>query len=230
MSTATALLGLLQASLRTRQRLVVENLALRHQLVVLKRSIKRPRIEDCDRIFWILLRRTFLANHMDTTIACDFFTVPTVTFRNLHVNVTEHPTAEWTALQLVEAVSGEGAPEVTHLILDRDSIFGDVFQRKVAACSIDDIVRPRASPWCNGFAQRVIGTVRRESVDHVVPLGQLHFSRLLREFVAYYNSGRCHQSLGGDAPVPRQRWSKDDGAVQAKPVLGGLHHVHSRAA
>ena len=90
MSTATALLGLLQASLRTRQRLVVENLTLCHQLVVLKRSIKRPRIEDCDRIFWILLRRTFLANHMDTTIACDLFTVPTVTFRNLFVFVVLH--------------------------------------------------------------------------------------------------------------------------------------------
>jgi len=103
-------------------------------------------------------RRTFLANHMGTTIACNFFTVPTVTFRNLfvfvvlnhgsrrilHVGVTEHPTAEWTANQLVEAL-GPDAPEATHLIRDRDSIFGDVFQRKVSAFDIEDVVTPKAS-------------------------------------------------------------------------------------
>jgi len=188
--------------------------------------------------------RTFLANHRDTTIACDFLTVPTVTFRNLfvfvvlqhgsrrilHVGVTEHPTAEWAALQLVEAVSGEDAPDVTHLIRDRDSTFGDVFQRRIAALGIDDVVTPKASPWCNGFAERVIGTLRRECTDHIIPLGERHLGRVLKEYVAYYNAGRCHQALDGDAPVPRRQWAVEDDNVQATPVLGGLHHVYSRAA
>lgn len=143
--------------------------------------------------------------------------------------MTEHPTSEWTANQLVAAL-GPDAPELTHLIRDRDSIFGDVFQRKVKALGLMDVVTPRASPWCNGFAERVIGTLRRECVDHVIPLGELHLVRVLREYVAYYNKRRCHQSLDGNTPVPRRRWSRADAAVRAKQVLGGLHHVYSRAA
>ena len=187
---------------------------------------------------------TFLANHMDAAVACDDFTVPTITFRNLfvfvvmhhgsrkilHVNVSEHPTADWTAMQLVEALGDEGASEVTHLLRDRDSIFGDLFQRKVKALGLTDIVTSKASPWCNGCVERVNGTLRRECTDHVIPLNELHLVRVLREYVDYYNAGRCHQSLDGDAPVPRRRWSRGDGGVHGRPVLGGLHHVYSRAA
>jgi transposase InsO family protein len=187
--------------------------------------------------------RTFLANHMDTTIACDFFTVPTVTFRSLfvfvvlhhgsrrilHTAVTANPTAEWASQQIVEAMEPD-APEAMMLVRDRDSIYGAVFQRKVAAFGIDDVVTPRASPWCNGFAERAIGTLRRECTDHIIPLGERHLGGVLREYVAYYNEGRCHRSLERDAPVPRRRWSIEDGDVQAAPVLGGLHHVYSRAA
>lgn len=113
--------------------------------------------------------RTFLASHMDTTIACDFFTMPTITFRNLfvfvvlhhgsrrivHVKVTEHPTAEWTAQQLVEALGDEDAPEVSHVVSGRDASYGDVVQRKVCASGIENIVTPKASPRCNGFAESV---------------------------------------------------------------------------
>lgn len=119
---------------------------------------------------------------------------------------------------------------MTHLIFNRDSIFGGVFQRKVAAFAIEDVVTPKARPWCNGFAERVIGTLRRECTDHIIPLGEQHLSQVLTEYVEYYNRGPCHQSLDGDAPVPRQQWSPDDGEVQAAPVLGGLHHAYSRAA
>jgi len=105
-----------------------------------------------------------------------------------------------------------------------------VFQRKVKALGLTDIVTPKASPWCNGFVERVNGTLRRECTDHVIPLGELHLVRVLREYVDYYNAGRCHQSLDGDAPVPRRRWSRGDGGVRGQPVLGGLHHVYSRAA
>jgi hypothetical protein len=115
--------------------------------------------------------QTFLRYHMPTTTAGDFFTAPTVTFRNLfvfvvlhhgsrrilHVNVTAHPTAEWTAQQLVEALGDEDAPEATHLIRDRDGIYDEVFQRNVTALGLDDVVTPKASPWCNGLAERVIG-------------------------------------------------------------------------
>ena len=150
--------------------------------------------------------------------------------RILHINVTEHPTAEWTALQLMEAVGDEEVPELTHLIRDRDGVYGDVFQRKVDALDLKDVVTPKASPWCNGFAERVIGTIRRECVDHIIPMGERHLLRVLREFVAYYNTGRCHQSLSGNAPVPRRRQDRYIGEVQARPALGGLHHVYSRAA
>lgn len=180
---------------------------------------------------------------MDVTVACDFFTVPTVTFRNLfvfvvlhhgsrrilHVGVTAHPTAEWTGQQLVEAL-GPDAPDVRYLVRDRDSIFGEEFQRKAKALGLSEVVTPKASPWCNSYCERVNGTLRRECTDHIIALGERHLSRVIREYVEYYNRGRCHQSLDGDAPVPRRRWSVGDGSVQATPVLGGLHHVYSRAA
>jgi transposase InsO family protein len=118
----------------------------------------------------------------------------------------------------------------THLIRDRDSIFGDVFERKVAAFGIEDVVTPKASPWCNGFAERVIGTLRRECTDHIIPLGERHLGSVLREFVAYCNEGRCHHALNEKAPVPRRRWSNEDGEVQVTPILGGLHHIYSRSA
>jgi hypothetical protein len=143
---------------------------------------------------------------MPTTIACDFSTAPTATFKNLFVFV------------------------VLHLIRDRDGIYGNVFRRKVVALGLEDVVTPKASPWCNGFAERVIGTLRRECVDHVIPIGERHLLRVLQEYVEYYNAGRCHQALDGDAPVPRRRWAVEDGDVQAMTVLGGLHHVYSRAA
>jgi transposase InsO family protein len=181
---------------------------------------------------------------MHTTIACDFFTVPTVTFSNLfvfvilhhgsrrilHVNVTAHPTAEWTAQQLVEALGDVAAPEVTHLIRDRNGIYGEVFQRKVNALGLTDVVTPKAGPWCNGFAERVIGSLLRECTDHIISLGERHLLSALQEYVEYYNTGRCHQSLDETSPKPRRRQRVGDGDVQSRLVLGGLHHVYTRAA
>ena len=133
-------------------------------------------------------------------------------------------------MQLSAAFWEDDAPEVTHLIRDRDSIYGDIFQRKVAALGVEDVVTPKASPWCNGFAERVIGTIRRECTDHVIALDERHLSRDLHEYVEYYNAGRCHQGLDGDAPIPRRHWTIDDGDVTSRRVLSGLHHVYSRAA
>ena len=140
--------------------------------------------------------------------ACDFFVVPTATFkvlyvfvvlsharrRILHVNVTEHPTAAWTARQLLEAFPGD-VPRV--LLRDRDSIYGWEFERMVNALGIRQIRSAPRSPWQNGFCERVIGTLRRECTDHVILFGRRHLLRTLREYVEYYNESRPHQSLDG---------------------------------
>ena len=339
MPDLTLLVNLLQIAIKDRTQLALGNIALRHQLAVYKRSVKRPRIEDRDRFFWLavmrmlrewrealvfvkpetvvrwhrqgfryywrwksrakpgrppismelihLIRRlsrenvlwgaprikdelallgyevaqstvakymikhrrgdpsqcwrTFLANHMAVTAACDFFVVPTLTFkllygfvvlshdrrRILHVNVTDSPTAEWTARQLVEAFPFQSAPRF--LIHDRDSIYGREFRAQVRALGIRPVKIARRSPWQNPFVERVIGSIRRECLDHIVPFGERHLLRVLREYLEYHNTARTHQSLDGNAPIPRRR-SSGVGDVVAEPVLGGLHHVYRRAA
>jgi putative transposase len=185
---------------------------------------------------------TFIRSHAVGTIAMDFFTVPTVTFRVLyvffvlslerrrviHVNVTEHPTAEWAAQQIVQAVG----PDVglARLIRDRDKIFGAVFDRRVENLGLTQLrIAPRC-PWENGFAERWVGTARRDIVDHVIVLGEHHLRRILREYVGYYNADRPHMSLGGDAPMRRDVEPPSMGRVVAMPKLGGLHHRYVRIA
>jgi transposase InsO family protein len=183
---------------------------------------------------------TFLKNHMDVTAACDFFVVPTLTFkllygfvvlshdrrRILHVNVTSSPTAEWTAQQMVEACRGDDSPQ--YLIHDGDGIFGEVFFRKLKALGVKPMQTARRSPWQNCYAERVIGSIRRECLNHVIALNEEHLLRTLVEYAEYYNESRTHQSLGGNAPTPRS--IQRDGEIVATPVLGGLHHRYSRAA
>jgi len=334
-STLDSLFRLL---LKGRTQLALENIALRQQLAVYKRTVKRPKIEDRDRIFWMsimgmlkewkealvfvqprtvikwhrsgfayywrrksrampgrppismalimLIRRlsqenmlwgaprirdelarlghevaessvakymvkrrntepsqswkSFIANHMAESAACDFFVVPTLAFdllfcfvvlshdrrRILHVNVTANPTAIWTARQLVEAFPFVSKPKYLHR--DRDSIFGWEFQRCVESLGIEQIVSAPRSPWQNAFAERVIGTIRRECTDHIIPLSESHLRRVLLEYVEYYNEARTHQSLYGNAPEPRAVASMGD--VVGAPVLGGLHHRYSRTA
>ncbi|MCP4006905.1 MAG: transposase family protein [bacterium] len=333
------LVNLLQLALKNRTQLALENIALRHQLAVYKRTVKRPRIEDRDRIFWLavmrmlrewrealvfvkpetvvrwhrqgfryywrwksrakpgrppisrevinLIRRlsrenvlwgaprirdelallghmvaestvakymvkrpragdgqswrTFLDNHMADTAACDFFVVPTLTFkllygfvvlshdrrRILHINVTANPTATWTARQIVEAFPYGAVPK--YLVRDRDSIYGFAFRAQCRALGIKEVRIARRSPWQNPFAERLIGSIRRECVDHIVPFNERHLLRTLRAYVEYYNKSRTHMSLDGNAPVARLR-SSGVGDVIADPVLGGLHHVYRRTA
>ena len=145
----------------------------------------------------------------------------------LHINVTKHPTAEWTAQQLVEAFPGDGwVPRF--LQRDRDSIYGWAFRRKVTALGIEELVSAPRSPWQNAYVERVIGSIRRECTDHIIPMGEKHLVRTLREYVEYYNDSRTHQSLDGNAPTPRA--VERVGEIVATPVLGGLHHRYSRAA
>jgi transposase InsO family protein len=186
---------------------------------------------------------TFLRNDLGGTLAVDFLTVPTVTFgvlyvffvlslerrRVLHVNVTAHPSAAWTAQQMVEAL-GPDAPPVQRLIRDRDAIFGKEFDSRVTNLGLHQILTAPRSPWQNGYAERFVGTVRRELLDHVVVLGERHLLRLVRDHAAYYNADRPHMSLNRDAPLTRAVEPPSAGAIVALPRIGGLHHRYVRAA
>ncbi|MHC4579345.1 MAG: integrase core domain-containing protein [Planctomycetota bacterium] len=333
------LLAIIQALASDRARLAMENVLLRQQLAVLRRSTKRPRLEDSDRVFWILVRRlfkgwkdhlvivkpetvvrwhrkgfqyywrrksrgtpgrppismavihlirrmslenvlwgaprikselalvghevaestvakymvkrenrepsqgwrTFLANHLNVSAACDFFTQSTLTFKVLyvfvvlahdrrrivHVNVTRHPTAAWAAQQIAEAFPGGQEPRYLHR--DRDGTYGDLFRRRIAAMGIQQVVSAKQSPWQNPFVERVVGTIRRECTDHLIPWGERHLLQVLRRYAVYYNRSRCHLSLGRNAPEPRVV-EDGTGNVRAIAHLGGLHHRYTRAA
>lgn len=186
--------------------------------------------------------RTFLENHSKNIIATDFFTVPTATFRVLfvlvilshdrreilHTNVTEFPTAQWTARQLVETIGLDNAPK--YLIRDRDGKFGAYFSRKVASAGLTEVLTAPASPWQNAYAERVIGTIRRECLDHTIILGEHHLRRTVRRFSDYYNKARTHLSLDKDAPKGRPVQGRDRGAVRSRRHCGGLHHEYYRQA
>ena len=320
--------------------LIAENLALRQQLAVFKRSIKHPRIRKRDRIFWVWLSkiwggwrssliivqpdtvvrwhrrgfklywrwksrkkrsgrpkidpelrklirqmskenptwgtpriksellllgydvadstidkyrirqkkppsqtwRTFLKNHMDVTAACDFFVVYTATFQLIfcfiimrhdrrqivHFNVTRHPTAEWTARQIIEAFPGDDA-EPRYLLHDRDSIYGEPFRRMVKIMGIEEVRTAPKSPWQNPYCERVIGSIRRECLDRVIILGEKHLCRIMKDYLEYYHHSRPHLSLERNSPTPRNVQMPSDGEVISISKVGGLHHLYSRA-
>jgi transposase InsO family protein len=325
---------------KPRQELVLENLALRQQIMVLKRSAKRPRLTKSDRLFWIVLSkfwsrwsevlqlvkpetvvrwhresfrhywtwksrvrrfgrpsidpkvrvlirdmcranplwgaprihgellkldirvsqatvskymvrrhkppsqswRAFLDNHVQDLVSIDFFTVPTATFRVLfvfivfshdrrrviHFNVTEHPTAQWTAQQILEAFPFDMAPK--YLLRDRDGIYGFDFQHRVASMGIEEVLTAPRSPWQNAYVERIIGSIRRECLDHVIILNEAHVRRILRSYFSYYHDCRTHLSLDKDSPEPRELEPSSMGEVIALPQVGGLHHRYTRQA
>ena len=320
------LTGLLRG-VRTQRSLVLENLALRHQLAVLQRTAPRPRLRTADRLFWVLLSRlwsgwtdavsvvqpatvirwqrtgfklfwtwksrrngpgrpavapevralirrmstanplwgaprihgelqklgveisqatvskyvvrhrrppsqtwrTFLDNHLGNLVSVDFFVVPTVMFKVLfvfvvlaherrrvvHVNVTDAPTAQWTAQQLVEAFPWETAPR--YLLRDRDAVYGVAFSRRAQSMGIHEVKTAPRSPWQNPYVERLIGTLRRECLDHVVVLNETHLRRLLSEYLIYYHRARTHLSLEKDAPEPRPVEHLDEGGSSRHP-------------
>src|SRR2546427_1170437 len=295
------------------RQLAVENLALRHQLAVFKRTVTRPRLRSSDRIFWVWLSkawtawrtalvivtpdtvlrwqrrrfrdywtklsrrptvgrppvhaeikalvakmaaanplwgaprihgellklgiavsertvsrlmpkrsrppsqtwRTFLTNHVQDLVSIDFFTVPTVRLRVLfvlivlaqhrrrvlHFNVTEHPTAAWTAQQIVDTFPDDTAP--SYLLRDRDSVYAHVFRQRVKGMGVGAVLTAPHSPWQNPFAERLIGSIRRECLNHVLVLGERHLRRTLARYLAYYHGARTHLSLDKDAPDTR---------------------------
>jgi transposase InsO family protein len=178
--------------------------------------------------------RTFLRNHAPDIAAMDLFVVPTISFDLLYafiivrldrgdlvwINVTKHPTAEWIARQITEAFPWTEPPR--YLIRDRDRIYGAVVTHRLCAMGIRDKPTAPASPWQNGFAERLIGSIRRECVDHIVVLGETHLRRILRTYAHYYNDIRTHWSLNKDAPVSRP--VQRTGYIKSHALLGGLHH------
>jgi len=185
---------------------------------------------------------TFIRNHMAEIVAIDFFTVPTVTFRTfyvflvlsldrrriIHFNVTSNPTADWTSLQLIQAFPFDTSPR--YLIRDRDGIYDPKVIDTLDILDIEQIPTAPRSPWQNGYCERVIGTIRRECLDHVIVLNEKHLRRVLKEYLAYYHESRTHLGLGKDAPEPRPIQNQDVGPVASEPVLGGLHHRYYRQA
>jgi len=182
--------------------------------------------------------RTFLRNHADGIAAMDLFVVPTISFRLLFgllilrhdrrailwAGATAHPTAEWITRQLTEACGWEQAPQ--YLIRDRDRAYGEVVTRRLRALGIRDRPTSPRSPWQNAYVERLIGSVRRECVDHVIVLGERHLRHLLLSYKTYYNETRTHLSLNKDAPS--RRAVQAAGLIFCQPILGGLHHQYGR--
>lgn len=186
--------------------------------------------------------KTFLRNHASQIAALDFFTVPTAAFRHLycfvilshdrrkvvHFNVTAHPTAAWTAQQIVEAFPEDTAPRF--LLRDRDAIYGEEFRRRVRGMQIEEVITAPHSPWQNAYMERLIGSLRRECLNHVIVLSEEHLRRILKEYFCYYNHTRPHQSLEKNSPTPRVVETPGKGPVLSIPEVGGLHHRYQRAA
>jgi putative transposase len=329
----------LRLLLLPRGQLVLENLALRQQLAVLRRSVPRPRLRPWDRVFWAWLShcwagwkgalvivtpatvvgwhrqsfrlywcwksrgrtgrpridpevrrlirrmslenplwgvpriraelrllghdvaestvakymarrgrppsptwRSFLANHADCLASVDFFVVPTATFRLLygfvvlchhrrrvaHFNATAHPTAPWIAGQIREAFPFDETPR--HLIRDRDAVYGDCFRECLERMGIEEVLIAARSPWQNPYVERLIGSIRRECLDHVIVLDEAHLKRVLGSYFSYYHRARTHRSLDDNAPCPRAVEPPGRGRVVAIPQVGGLHHRYARVA
>ena len=185
--------------------------------------------------------KTFLRNHADGIAATDFFIVPTIRFqllfvfiviahtrrRLIHFAVTTNPTAEWTARQIVEAFPWDTAPR--YLIRDNDKIYGLAFQNQLRAMDVKEVRTALRSPWQNAYAERLIGSIRRECTDHIVVFGRKHLWRVLQSYADYYNSSRTHLSLQKDCPNHR-RSLPGVGKVVSNPQVGGLHYRYERLA
>jgi len=186
--------------------------------------------------------RTFLENHAQELVSTDFFVVPTARFRLLfvflvlshtrrrllHFGVTAHPTAEWTARPLVQAFPWDSAPR--YLLRDRDPIYGEPFPATVHSMGIHEVLTAPLSPWQNPYCQRLIGSIRRECLDHFIVCNAPGLQRTLKSYFEYYERSRTHWSLDKDAPLTRALPPPEMGRVIELPPVGGLHHRYERRA
>ncbi len=184
--------------------------------------------------------KTFLKNHSAQIVSVDFLVVPTITFkllyvlvvlshdrrRIIHFNVTAHPTAQWSAQQLRNAFCEEQTPRF--LIRDRDMKFGDVFAQTISALGMEPILTAFRSPWQNGFAERLIGSIRRECLDHLIIINEGHLRGILQSYIRYYNTQRTHLGIKKDSPEPRE--VQTNGLIDKLAVVNGLHHYYYRRA
>ena len=328
------------SALRSHRALALENLALRHQLDVLQRNTKRPRLTNQDRTLWVILSRlwpdwrkplalvqpetvirwhkrgfrlywrwksrprwpgrrnvtkeirdlirsmlranplwgaprihgellklgitvsqatvskymvrhrkppsqswrAFLKNHAKDIVSVDFFTIPRVSFRVLfvflvlsnerrrivHFNVTESPTAVWTGQQIVNAFPWDTAPR--YLLRDRDGKFGEAFIHRAESMGIEQVLTSARSPWQSPYVERIIGSIRRECLDHTIIFNERHLRRVLRMYFRYYHESRTHLGLEKDCPMPRPIETPDVGPISTEPMVGGLHHRYFRQA
>ena len=186
--------------------------------------------------------RTFLENHVQQLVAIDFLVVPTISFRllfvfvvlghhrrhALHFNVTSHPTAEWTARQIAEAFPWDSTPR--YLLRDRDCIYGGEFAQRVGEMGILEVLTAPRSPWQNAYAERFIGSLRRECLDHIIIFNEASLKRILKTYFEYYEHSRTHLSLEKDVPTSRAVQTRNVGSVIQLPQVGGLHHRYERRA
>ena len=186
--------------------------------------------------------RAFLSNHVKQLVSTDFFVVPTVSVRVLYVfvvlahhrrrplrfNVTANPTSEWTAQQIVEALPWDRVPR--YLLRDRDSIYGESFRERARGMGMREVLTTPRSPWQNPYVERLVGSIRRECLDHVIVLNESSLRRILKSYFEYYLYSRTHLALDKDAPEPRAIQSPELGAVIEIPEVGGLHHRYERRA
>jgi transposase InsO family protein len=175
-------------------------------------------------------------------VSVDFFVVPTIRVRVLfvflvlahdrrrvlHFNVTAHPTAEWTADQILQAFPWNTAPR--YLLRDRDSIYGNSFRRRVSSMEINEVLTAPRSPWQSPYIERLIGSVRRECLDHIVVINEESLRATLRSYFSYYHDSRCHLALNKDSPEAREVQSPEKGRIVEIPKVGGLHHCYERRA
>ncbi|MDA2935323.1 integrase core domain-containing protein [Acidobacteria bacterium AH-259-D05] len=183
-----------------------------------------------------------MANHLGDLVSIDFFTVPTQHFHVLfvlvilahdrrkvvHFNVTEYPTAFWTAQQMIEAFPEDTAP--CYLLRDRDKIYGDYFRQRIRGMGIKEVLSAPRSPWQSPYVERLIGSIRRECLNHLIVLGEKHLRRILRRYLDYYHQSRTHLSLEKDPPIPRTVQPPELGPIVEIAEVGGLHHHYERRA
>jgi transposase InsO family protein len=198
----------------------------------------RPRVRKPPSPTW----KAFLNNHVADIVACDFFTVPTATFhvlfvcillaharrRIVHCTITEHPTAPWTAQPIVEAFPWDTAPR--SLLRDRDAISRLAFSARIKNMGIEHVKIAPRSPWHNPSCERVIGSMRRDVLKHVIVLNERHLKRVLAASIAYSHRFRTHLAREMDGPHPRAIEPPETGRVIARPAVGGLHHHYEQLA
>jgi transposase InsO family protein len=182
--------------------------------------------------------KTFLQNHLGQIVSVDFFTVPTIRLRILfvflvlehqrrqvlHFNVTDHPTSAWVAQQMVEAFADRETPR--YLIRDRDGVYGLEVSRRLESLQIEEVLTAPQSPWQNAYAERLIGSIRRECLNHFIILSARHLKRTLASYIRYYHASRPH--LGLEKQCPMERSIMKHGSIVEIPELGGLHHRYER--